>query len=201
MTNVSILPNVPFESYIKWTGWYSHSWLKKEAGGIAEGVRETNNIRVGATVDAILTEPDKVDMRSLEYTEAKRIADLISKEFSLKGFDKQLSFSAELEHEGFVLPVKGRLDYAIQGSTVADLKVTWQPSKRLTSLIDFMGYDNQLWLYAKAIEANKAYIIFHCVKEKKTVIHNVNIPEKKDFWEEKIFKFGNVRNKKTNLDR
>jgi hypothetical protein len=59
--NIQSFDDVEFVKYLQMPG-YSQSFLKKEINGIAPGVDVTGNMKLGSMVDAILTEPHKVDV-------------------------------------------------------------------------------------------------------------------------------------------
>jgi hypothetical protein len=88
-SNISRYDNMPFNEYLK-LGGYSHSFLKREKNGICEDLTITDNIRTGSLVDAILTEPEKVDMTSALYPYARDIAAKIRASFgpSIQSFKK-----------------------------------------------------------------------------------------------------------------
>jgi hypothetical protein len=192
-SNIVRHDNLPFQDYLKLEG-YSFSFLKREINGINPHLEITNNIRLGSMVDAILTEPEKVDYSDPIYKPAKEIAALIRSKYSslLFAFQKQVSFTAIANFGGFEMPVTGRLDYLLIDHAVIDLKVTM--SKDIHALIQFMKYDNQLWNYCKMAKVDKAYLMIHSVPLKKTELIALNCADNmNEFWADKILKFGKAK--------
>lgn len=195
-SNISIQHRENFEDYLKKTG-YSHSFLKGESFGIAKEVSITDKIKVGKLVDAILTEPesiDKYDMLDSLYPIAKEIAFKIKSQFGelIKHFESQISFTADVEYQGFTMPTKGRMDYLLKDISVIDLKVTFV--KDVKALIDFMRYDNQLWHYAKAMNVQQAYLLIYSVPLKKAQLIQIDVSsDYNEFWADKTLKFGYVK--------
>lgn len=199
--------NIPFEDYLKLDG-YSFSFLKQEQFGIAKQVFESDKIKLGKLVDAILTDPENVDMFNPMYSIAKDISAKIREDFPfIDKFSKQVSFtgiaefkdnktvnqeeSDTISYPSFKMKVKGRLDYLFEKHAVIDLKVTAE--KNVKAIIEFMQYPNQMWNYCKLAGVNKAYIIIYSVPLKKTFIELVDCKSNdNEFWEEKILKFGNI---------
>jgi hypothetical protein len=192
VTNITRYDNVPFEEYLKMPG-YSHSFLKREKMGVAEDLTMTDNIRLGSLVDALLTGEDRVDIKSPIYPAAREIALKIREKFEsfIHYMQKQVSYTADMSHQGFILPVKGRIDFLLPNIGVVDLKVT--QSKDIRGLIGFMGYKNQLWGYCKMAKVNSAYIMIYSVPLKRTEIIKIDCSfNENSFWREKILAFGKV---------
>lgn len=193
-TNIQRFDNIPFEDYLKFGG-FSHSFLKRERGGITEEFVMTDKVMIGKLVDGIITEPGEVDMSHKLYPIAKRIAFDINNTFGdlISSFVSQVSYKAEVNFNGFVMPTTGRLDFLLPGHAVIDLKVTFEKVGSLEGLIEFMGYKNQLWNYCKMAQVDKAYLMFHSVKSKKTIIKFIDCSNGyNDFWADKTMLFGKV---------
>jgi len=191
VSNVKRQDNVPFEQYLIQEG-YSHSFLKYQRYGILEPKEVTSNMRIGSLVDGIITEPDKVSYKDPLYSFAKNIVSDLKAKYGdmIKLFDKQVSYSATFKLGEFVLLVKGRLDFLLDKEAVIDLKITF--SKDVVGLIDYFGYKNQVWGYAKMAGVPKSYIMIYSVPLRKSFIYEVNIGQDNYFWEEQILNFGNV---------
>lgn len=192
VSNIKVLYDIPFNEYLLIPG-YSHSFLKREVNGVAPDLSITDNIRLGSLVDAILTEPEKADMKDPLYEIARAIAAEIKLKFgaAIRVFKKQISITADFAFNGFIMPVKGRLDFLLAGNAVIDLKIT--QSKDIHGLIEYMGYKNQVWSYCQMASVKVAYLMVYCVPTKK--IHLIRIDcstPSNPFWEEKILKFGKV---------
>jgi hypothetical protein len=192
-SNIQRFDNISFEDYLKLPG-FSHSFLKRERNGVAEDLTITDNIRLGSMVDNILTEPHKVNMASHLYPAGRDIARMIVDKFGplISKMKSQVSFTCDMEYNGFVMPSKARLDWLFDEVAVLDLKIT--KSKDLTSLIDFMGYRNQKWHYSKAAKVPRSYLLIHSVPLKKTEFIPIDVSATiNPFWAEKIIKFGKVK--------
>lgn len=190
--NIRRLYNVPFEEYLQVKG-YSHSFLKREQNGVAPYFQMTGKVELGNLVDAILTQPDKVDIYSPQLKRAEIIADTIKYYFGscIEQFEAQVSIAADLEYLGLTMPFKVRLDWGLKGIAVIDLKVTAESNFK--AIIEHMAYDNQLFGQAGAYEVPSAYLLMYSTKTNKCdlIQRPLNTGE---FWKEKILKFGSVKN-------
>lgn len=179
-----------FEKYNKLTG-YSHSFLKGQRNGIAQQIEETENMRRGTLVDKILTEPESVTMLEPQYLECHFIAERIKEKFGvfINRLEKQVALTANFEFEGFSLPVRGRVDFALPGYCILDLKIT--SSKDYKAIIEHFGYINQLYGYAKMYGVPSAYLLMYSVplKEVKLIKLDVSQPINQ-FWAHAILEFG-----------
>ena len=157
-SNITRYDNIEFEQYLKLQG-YSHSFLKSNIQGVSKYFNETDKVRVGKIVDAILTEPAKADMSHELYPMCKAIAAEIRKLFGdvIDVCEKQVSYTANISINGLTMPVKGRLDFLFPKFAVLDLKITHE--KNIDNLVQFMGYENQLWHYCKMAQVKKAFLI------------------------------------------
>jgi len=190
--NIRRFDNVPFEEYLKFPQ-YSHSFLKHEKNGVVEAFVKKDNMQLGSLVDDILTDGN-VNMAHPLYPYARDMAHKIRTTFGdiIKCFHKQVSYTAEMEYNNFVMPVKGRLDFLLPKHAVIDLKLT--QSKQLRNLISYMGYGNQGWNYCKLAEVNDFYLMIHSIPLKKTEIIKLDCSSNSNlFFEEKIEKFGSVK--------
>ncbi len=193
-SNIKRFDNLQFEEYLKLEG-YSHSFLKRERNGITQELTMTDNIIMGKLVDGILTDPGAVDMSNVLYPSAKIIAFDIKQTFGdlIKFFVPQISFTADVEYKGFLMPTTGRLDWLLPGHAVIDLKCTKAKANQLPGLIDFMGYKNQVWHYCKMAKMDKAYLMFHSIPDKKTLIIFIDCSlGYNEFWAEKTMMFGKI---------
>jgi hypothetical protein len=183
---------LPFAEYLALPG-YSQSYLKREVNGLAPGLDITYNMRLGSMVDAILTEPDKVDITQDVYEPAKAIAAYLKQAWGhlLPAFKTQVSYTGTMVVNGWAMPIKGRLDYELTKHATIDLKVTASRIKDLKTLIEFMGYDKQLFNYSGLAKTPKQYIIFYSLTDKRTELVQIDFSKKViEFWTEKIEKFG-----------
>ncbi len=189
-TNIQRHDNIPFTDYLK-IGGYSHSFLKYEQNGEKTEIEVTNQMKLGSMVDAILTDAENVDMASEFYVPGRNIARTIKKQFGemFIHFEKQVSYTAEMEYRGFKMRTTGRLDFGLPHHAVIDLKVT--KAKDVHTLINFMGYKNQVWHYAKMYGVTKAYIMIYSIPIQTTQIVAIDCTEPvNEFWAGKILKLG-----------
>lgn len=189
-SNIKRYDNLPFEEYLKLPG-YSNSFLKGEKYGEKTEISPTDIMKVGKYVDAILTDPGKVDMLDPLYKIAQSVAFQISWSFGayIKQFKSQISYTADLSHMGYKMPVTGRLDWLLEGFAVIDLKIT--KSKDLPSLISFMKYPNQVWNYANMAKVPNKYLMIHSIPLNKTELFTIkDDPTYNEFWASKILKLG-----------
>ncbi|MDQ3047668.1 MAG: hypothetical protein M3R27_08985 [Bacteroidota bacterium] len=183
---------VDFQEYLKWPG-LSHSFLKRERFGVTEALTMTDNIMIGKLVDGILTDPSTVNMLDPLYPIARSISMEVKGSFGtiLGRLKKQVSFRADVTCNGFTMPTKGRLDFLLEKFAVIDLKVTMM--KDVEGLIEFMGYKNQLWHYAKGTGLTNSYLMIHSIPLKKNFMIHVDCSSNyNDFWAEKVINFGKV---------
>lgn len=188
-SNIKKHVNLGWEDYASLPG-YSHSFLKSEVCGLRQRIEPTKGMQLGSMVDAILT-AGRVDMADEQYPFARDIASKITGVFGdlIARFEKQVSYTAEMEYQGFKMPVQGRLDFLLPGVATIDLKVT--KGKNIEPLINLFGYDNQLWNYAKMAQTPKGYLMVYSIPLKRTLIYARPVDSGvNEFWAEKILKFG-----------
>lgn len=196
-SDIKMFLGLPFKDYLKLDG-FSYSWLRREQNGITTELDMTEGIELGKLVDAIRTSPNEADIIHPLYPEAKMIAYELSKSFGklTKHFECQTSFTANATFNGFVLPVRGRTDYFMKDVAVLDLKCT--KSKNIRSVIEYMKYKEQIWLYAKLAQVSKGYLLVHSVPLKKTELIKIDCrSDHNDFFAEKIISFGKVESLNT----
>lgn len=181
--------SVPFQKYQELPG-YSTSFLKQQKGGIKPDFVMTDKVRVGSIVDAILTEPGKVDMCSPLYPAAREIAFKLKEAFGdiFKQMVPQVSYTGVVEYAGMKMRVRGRLDFLLPKLAVIDLKVT--DATDLDALITFMKYREQMFLYCKFAGVDKAYLIFYVKKTKKCIVKYIDCSGCSEWWQAKIMEFG-----------
>ena len=190
-TNKKRYDNVPFDEYLK-VGGYSYSFLKREVQGTTPEFKPTAKVELGKLVDAILTQPDDIDIYSPQLKTAERIATCLLDNFgdSIKHFESQVSLTCDMEYAGLKMPFRGRLDWGLKNIAVIDLKVTAE--KKLRQVINHMGYDNQLFGYCGAYGVKLGYILIYSSATNQYDL--IQMPLNGDqFWKEKIMKFGSVK--------
>jgi hypothetical protein len=194
-SNIKALPNVPFESYLKLEG-FSHSFLKREVNGVAPYMEISDKMKLGSLIDGLLMQPDQVDIRDAQYQIAVKMAIEIKNTFGglIKDFVSQMSYTGIAEHQGFKMPVCGRLDWLLPNHAVIDLKCTGAKSdNEFTAFITHMGYNNQMFNYCGLSQTQTAYIIPYSTTSKKCLsVVKIPIDTSNNFWAEKILKYGTV---------
>lgn len=191
VSNITRHDGLSFENYLKLPG-YSFSFLSREQAGIASDVEKTDAMELGKLVDGILTSPEEVSPKHPMYSDAKEIARYIKTQYGkhLALFETQVSYTATFHYDVFSLQVRGRLDYLLPGLITLDLKVT--SSTNVPALISHMGYENQVWGYAKMAGTPDGLILAYLRRRKICEVHRVPIGEHNDFWADKIMRFGTV---------
>lgn len=187
-TNKKRYDNVPFDEYLK-VGGYSYSFLKREVQGSAPVFNSTPKVELGKLVDAILTQPDDIDIYSPLLKTAEKIANVLASNFDIDKFESQVSLTCDMEYNGLKMPFRGRLDWGLKDIAVIDLKVTAE--KNLRAVINHMGYDNQLFGYCGAYGVKLGYILIYSSTTNKYDLIQMPL-NGEQFWKEKILKFGSV---------
>jgi len=186
---------MPFDQYLALDG-FSHSFLKGQRNGISPYFKVTDKIKLGSLVDALLTQDNRFDFSDPLASKAMIIAGTIKSTFAgmISNFKPQISYTSNMQLDGFNLPVKGRLDWELPNFATIDLKLTAAKNDRdFVAYINHMGYKNQLWHYSKMAGLNKGYIIpFSTTENKCLSIVGIPIGETNEFWESKIKEFGTV---------
>jgi len=188
-TNRKRYDNIPFNDYLK-VGGYSYSFLKRENAGSVAPFMSTKKVELGKLVDAILTQPDDIDIYSPQLKTAEKIATVLTNNFPIKHFESQVSLTCDMEYNGLKMPFRGRLDWGLKDIAVIDLKVTAENNFR--SVINHMGYDNQLFGYCGAYGARLGYILIYSSSTDKYDLIQMPL-NGEQFWKEKIMKFGTVK--------
>lgn len=188
-TNKKRYDNVPFSEYLKVDG-YSYSFLKREQQGSVPIFKSSPKVELGKLVDAILTQPDDIDIYSPQLKVAENIAKVLSDNFDISKFENQVSLTCDMECSGLSMPFRGRLDWGLKDIAVIDLKVTAE--KNLRAVINHMGYDNQLFGYCGAYDVKLGYILIYSSTSNKYDLIQMPL-DGEQFWKEKIMKFGTVK--------
>jgi len=187
-TNKKRYDNLPFDEYLK-VGGYSYSFLKREYAGSVPAFNSTSKVELGKLVDAILTQPDDIDIYSPQLKTAEKIATVLTDNFPVNQFEAQVSMTCDMEYIGLKMPFRGRLDWGLKDIAVIDLKVTAE--KNLRQVINHMGYDNQLFGYCGAYGVKLGYILIYSSTSSQYDLIQMPL-NGEQFWKEKILKFGSV---------
>lgn len=194
LKNVQRYEGLSFEEYRK-LPFYSNSYLKNAKYGVQQEIQITDNIDVGRLVDEILTSPENANISNKNYSIAKNISNEIKKQFGeiLPKLKTQVSYTGILCYGGWELPIKGRPDYELKDYFVLDLKVT--NSKNFKSVIDYLGYKNQLWLYRRFVNAKQSLLLYHSRPLKLTEIISIDVSQEiNEFWYDSILNYGTYKN-------
>lgn len=189
-TNIHRYDNLDFEEYLRLPS-YSHSFLKAEKNGSMPEFKVTDKVILGKMVDAILSDVGPIEMLHPLYPIARAVALKIKSSFGnfIDRFEKQVSYTADLIHNGYVMPSKVRLDFLLPGHASIELKVTHE--RDIRALIVHMGYKNQTWHQCRMAGVDKQFILIYSMLLKKAELINVGTLEpSNEFWENKILKFG-----------
>ncbi len=195
-SNIQQYNNLDFADYLKLPG-YSHSFLKHAKNGIAANIEVTDKMKVGSMVDAILTEPHKANMADPIYPYCKDIAFNVKEKFGtlIQHFQKQISYTCTVSYDAgtakFFIYSKGRLDFLLPGHAVIDLKIT--EAKDVPALIEFMGYENQLYHYCRMAGVKKAYLMVYVINKRKVELREFDCSSNYNtFWANKVLEYGSV---------
>lgn len=178
ITNVKVIDNLPPAEYFAMPG-ISYSYIRN--GGVP--IKQTDKILLGSAVDAFLFEPKTYD--GFMFPEVSRLASRV-KSFlgpSYKFARRQLSVTCIMEHNGYWMNYKGRID--LYPNFVLDLKVS---RMNLLAAIKHFGYDRQLSGYAMPMKCEKSVIL--AINPDTYLIHTMPIPTRPDWWREQVVKYG-----------
>lgn len=187
VVNQQHIGEIQFDAY-KAIKLPSHSYLKS-GGGI---VIPTEKMQLGSLVDAIITGGKEVDTTDKQYHAAKKIAAEIMQQYSIINMcRKQYGIIGTLTDGYMQLNIKGLLDLLAMNIAVLDIKITGESFRNYESLITYFGYSNQLWLYSRLANVNKAGLIVYSTKENKAKFIEINITEPEpEFWRNALYANG-----------
>ena len=186
--NIKRIEAIDFEDY-KRVERFNFSFLKRERAGIATDLPMTDKIMLGSLVDALLT-GGYIDMSHKMYRHAKKIAAYIKSKFGalLPHLNKQVTYIGEMHYNGFILPVKGRLDWELPKRMVIDLKVT--SATDIPALIEHMKYKDQQFCYYSLAQVPESYILAYSTVTEMAEVHPLQVTKFNEFWADKIVRFG-----------
>lgn len=186
--NINRIESIAFDDY-KRVERFNFSYLKRERAGIATDLPMNDKIMLGSLVDAILT-GGHVDMGHKMYRHAKKIVAYIKANFGaiLPHLSNQVTYTGEMHYNGFMLPVKGRLDWELRKRMVIDLKVTSVTD--IDALIEHMKYKDQQFCYYSLAQVPESYILAYSTKLERAIVRQLEVTKYNEFWAEKIIRFG-----------
>ena len=177
VSNTQLHPGMPWQEYVRIKA-HSFSGLKNPGVHITP----TPGMMLGTRVDNYLFEPHLYD--GTDYKIVKACASAVRSVIGNIRPQVQLAVTANFEHSGYIMPVRGRLDMRVPG-LVIDMKVS---SLDAVKAIQHFRYDWQLGGYAEMTRDCRALIISVSPKTFKTTI--LNVPYKLDWWEHQIISHG-----------
>ena len=156
-----------FSEYVKFPA-KSNSGLKNNGKVFVA----TSGMEFGTLVDALITQRDRVDYKSPQYADAKRVADHLMAKYSfIEHAQKQVAFTGMLTDGTRELYMKGLLDFYLEhgdSRTVIDMKITGASLSSYESTIKHFGYDDQLWIYGNLAGAEKRILLVYSTKNKRS---------------------------------
>lgn len=175
---LKIHPGLSFEDYRALPG-LSYSGLKK--GDFIP----TKKMMLGTAVHNYILEPEKYNGANRELVVP--IARVLLAQIGelVKHMQTELSITCNMEHEGFSMAYKGRIDMIRPGKLIIDLKISEIPLNRS---VPFFGYGDQLTGYCLATNTPVGIIIRVCPKTLKT--EKAMIRKNPEFWEYQVLKYG-----------
>lgn len=187
--------DLPAEKYFN-LGGFSHSRVKNDNNGTYTKFEPTPKMMIGSLTDAILTEkPDKINIASEYFPVCRKFAISIRDQFGpmIDRFVPQVCYTSTMKYMGLQMDTTGRLDWELKKLATIDLKMTSVTTKeQFLALIKYMGYENQLWNYAKMQGVDRAYIFPFSTKLNKMlpVIPIDCTSDYNDFWAKAVLKHG-----------
>lgn len=177
------LMTCPFDEYLSLPGW-SYSGIKNDGAKVIA----TPKMQLGTAVHNCLLAPEeeRCENAALARPIAKALAAVLGP--LLAALKPELAITADFIHAGFRMAYKGRIDLAIPGRLVVDIKVT--EMKDLAAFIKFFGTDYQLNGYGIGIKAKTILMLSIHPKTFKTNL--INIPLNTYWWEQEVKKRGEV---------
>ena len=178
-----------FKEYLSIEG-YSHSGLKSLKSGVSMPFNVTDKVKIGKIVDEILT-GGTPDYSSEFYPTARKIANKLHERFGhvLSLMDNQVAFTATMQLGGLEITGKGILDKLLPKRLVLDLKITHE--KDVMALCKYMGYENQVWHYARLAQVSDGFLYVYSVKTGESRLIRVDVANlRNEFWEDAILMNG-----------
>lgn len=181
VSNIKYYTGLPFEDYLSINGT-SFSSTKDKVFVQSEGMM------LGTAVHNYLLEPEKFDWKDADRV--KPMAAALSKYLgdSYKYLQKEVAFTADFEHNGLVMPYKGRFDLGLPGTLIVDLKIM---AGDLAPAVKYFGYDMQISGYC--IGTNTPLGLIIAFNKKKKIIETQIIKPCLQFWEYQVCTRGNVK--------
>jgi hypothetical protein len=144
----------------------------------------TTGMRFGTCVHNYLLEPATYDGEFRK--EVKACAAVLKPYLANMKYMAEVAVTANFHHDGYVMPVRGRIDILIPGMLIIDLKVSKMP---LVKAVQHFRYDHQIGSgYANMAGVPRALIIsINPLTLKPSILE---MPNKTDWWEYMILQRG-----------
>lgn len=171
IANLQYYIDFDFDKYLALPG-VSYSSIKGFDGPPNKGMS------LGTQVHNYILEPEKYTWENV--AEVKLIAAAIRGVLgsAIDALKKEVAFTCDMEHNGLVMPYKGRADLLYAPRVVVDLKVL---SGTLAAAIKHFGYEKQIGGYCLATGCKMGLIISYN-KSRKCVEHAIIHPEHSIEW-------------------
>lgn len=181
-----------FDQYRNLGSFHSHSSLKNMRGGISTPYKPPTYImQLGTLVDEILT--GNADISHPQYSTAKKMANALRTTWgsAFNSMEKQLSYTAIIEHDGLELDVMGRPDYVLPNSAIIDLKVSQVKTREeAIKVADHFNYDNALWHYGQMAGCSEYYLLVYCAKSGRIEVIKRECLGASYWWADKVLLYG-----------
>lgn len=184
VSNLQYYTDLDFNDYLKMEG-FSYSSLKRHENGT--DIIPSQGMMLGTRVHNYILEPHKYD--DVDRHIVVPIASDLRKYLgaAINHLEKEVAFTAILEHQGMFLQYKGRADLIYKGKLIVDLKIL---SGKLQYAIERFGYDKQLSGYALASGCKNALILSYNKAKKRDNLESFMVKPNEDWWNYMIVKYG-----------
>jgi hypothetical protein len=181
-SNLRIYHNLTFAEYQRLDG---HSYSQIKADG--REFEPTVKMIKGTLVHRYLCEPQNFEG---DISLIKPLALALKSVFGdlWEHLQHEASVTCDMEHEGFTMPYRGKIDSFIKNKLVIDYKV----GEKVRKSMDWFGYKHQVNGYGCSVNAGQRYLIAINPKDKRPVPDIIPVALDHSWWEEQIFLKGRV---------
>lgn len=197
VTNRTLHPTVTFEEYLSIAA-VSNSYLKSNINGVVPEFIGSEKVELGSMVDAILTDANAsktIDRNHKLYKQARDIAAFITAKFGviLAKCNKQVAITATIHYNEWSLEMKTLIDFVIPTKATIELKVTATKLCHIEALIEFMGYENQVYIEKTLAGLPDAFLLIYSTKDKDAVLLKRTCNGCEEWLIDKILEHGSVK--------
>ena len=183
--NIQHVGEIRFSDYLN-IKLSSHSSLKYGGQKIVPSAK----MQLGTLVDGILTQKERVDESDVQYKYAKQIAATLLAQYPIiERCKKQYAITGTITDGYMQLHVKGLIDLYLAKFAIFDIKITEAKLSDYEKVIEFMGYDNQMWLYSM-LSGLKPALIVYSTHENKARLYQREVKKENDFFRNAIYANG-----------